>query len=412
MIELIVEQHAEDAAFLWRRRDEASRAPHYDLADLCAIDERVEAHLDGLRVAGDLGWEICEAALDEEDAGAIFTAAVLAVERGDVPGIARVLDGGGAVPVPSPGFMSALGWVAFDNVARILPGLLDPLCPASLRHLGIAACAAHRRDPGAALTQALFDADLRLRARALRAVGELGRTDLLRDILEELGSADEGCRFAAAWSAALLGDPAAVEVLRAIASAGGERSERACSLAVRRLDPKDGADFLDFLGKRSELPRAAIVGAGALGDPSLAPWLIQCMDTPALARIAGESWSTITGIEIVGALAGGPPEGFSAGPTDDPADEDVAMDPDEKLTWPNAAAVRRLWTTRGPAFRPGVRYLLGSPMTPEWLQRVLGEAGQRRRAAAAMEITIRTPGTALFEVRAPGPRQRGALMAG
>jgi len=412
MIELIVEQHAEDAAFLWRRRDEAARAPHYNLTDLCAIDERLEAHLDGLRVAGDLGWEICAAATSAEDAGAIFAAAVLAVERCDIPAIAGVLDGGGAVPGPSPGFMSALGWVEFDKVARILPGLLDPLCPASLRHIGIAACAAHRRDPGPALSQALFDDDLALRARALRAVGELGQAERLRDIVNDLGNDDEGCRFAAAWSAALLGDRAAIEVLRTFASAGGARSEQACSLAVRRLDPKTGADFLDFIGKSSDKPRAAIVGAGALGDPALAPWLIQCMDTPALARIAGESWSTITGIEIEGPLAADPPEGFSAGPTDDPADEDVAMDPDEKLPWPSATAVKRLWTTRGPGFRPGSRYLLGNLMTPEWLQRVLGEGGQRRRAAAALEIAIRTPGSALFEVRAPGGRQRGALLGG
>jgi len=55
IIEDIVSQHAEEAAFLWLLRSYATRAPHYDLADLAALEERVDAHLDGLRIAGDAG---------------------------------------------------------------------------------------------------------------------------------------------------------------------------------------------------------------------------------------------------------------------------------------------------------------------------------------------------------------------
>jgi hypothetical protein len=48
----IVSQHAEEAAFLWLLRSNAVGAPHYSLKDLAKLDGRVEAHLDGLRVAG------------------------------------------------------------------------------------------------------------------------------------------------------------------------------------------------------------------------------------------------------------------------------------------------------------------------------------------------------------------------
>src|SRR2546430_15909749 len=51
----IVEQHAEEAAILWAQRDKAVLAPNYSLKDLARLDERVEAHLDGLRVAGESG---------------------------------------------------------------------------------------------------------------------------------------------------------------------------------------------------------------------------------------------------------------------------------------------------------------------------------------------------------------------
>ena len=56
----IVEQHAEEASFLWLLRRAAVEAPHYSLADLAALDERVEAHIDGLRIAGEVGQQICE----------------------------------------------------------------------------------------------------------------------------------------------------------------------------------------------------------------------------------------------------------------------------------------------------------------------------------------------------------------
>ena len=50
----IIDQHAEEAAFLWLLRSNAVSAPHYDLDDLSGLDERVEAHIDGLRIAGDM----------------------------------------------------------------------------------------------------------------------------------------------------------------------------------------------------------------------------------------------------------------------------------------------------------------------------------------------------------------------
>ena len=55
IIESIVTQHAEEAAFLWLLREGAVDAPHYSLKDLVEHDSRVEAHLDGLRVAGEAG---------------------------------------------------------------------------------------------------------------------------------------------------------------------------------------------------------------------------------------------------------------------------------------------------------------------------------------------------------------------
>jgi len=107
----IVSQHAEEAAFLWLLRSNAIRQPHYALKDLAKLDGRVEAHLDGLRVAGEPGWELCKAALGNEEAGEVFAASVMAVESGIESRIQAVLDVVTAKPELIDGIVSALGWL-------------------------------------------------------------------------------------------------------------------------------------------------------------------------------------------------------------------------------------------------------------------------------------------------------------
>jgi uncharacterized protein (TIGR02270 family) len=410
--EEVFAQHALEASFLWSMRDGAARDPAYDLASLCDLDERVEANLDGLRLAGDAGWEHCEAALDGGEAGEVFAAGVIAMERRDLRGIARVLDAGcgGSAPDLARGIVSALGWSSFDRVRPILPGLFDGRCPPELHYLGVAACAAHRQDPGPSLGYAVISSDPRVKARALRAVGELGRIDLLAELRAELGSASEAVRFSAAWSAALLGEPASGRVLWDLSSKGGPFAAEACDMAMRRMDPAIAYTWVHSLAGGQGSLRAAFAGAAALGDPAIIPWLLECAEAPEAARPAGLALSMITGLDLAGEKATGKaPEGFQAGPTDDPADDNVSMDPDESLPWPDPAALRALWNREAGRFKRGTRYLLGKPMTPEHLRHVLKTGSQPARAGASIELSLREPRRAVFEVRAPGFRQRREL---
>jgi uncharacterized protein (TIGR02270 family) len=405
MLRSMVEQHAEVGAFLWHRRDAATIAPHHDMRTLCELDERVEAHVDGLRIAGDTGWEIAEAALDDGDPGSFFMAGAIAIDRGDLPAIAGLLERASADPALVRGLVAALGWLPHEAIGDILPGLLGARSPA-LRRIGIAACAAHRVDPGLPLVNALGDADARLRQRAIRAVGEIGRSSLWGDVRHELASSDAPCRFWAAWTGALFGAGEAIPVLRAFAIEGGGFAERAVSLAVRRLARKDAIALLTQLGRDEASARIAIAGAGALGDPVVIPWLIRWMAAPDLARVAAEAFTAVTGIPIAGKLVGPCPEGFSA---DELAEKDVLKDPDEKLEWPLGPAVAEVWAAKQGAYREETRYLLGEPIGPGRPEAVLKIGGQRHRAAAAIEMALSKPGTPLFEVRAPGPRQRTLL---
>jgi uncharacterized protein (TIGR02270 family) len=410
VLESVVSQHAEEAAFLWLLRDWAIWGPQHSLQSLARLDERVEAHLDGLRVAGDAGWKACQGELTaHQEPGEVFAAAVVSFDSGRAARIVPVLDVAVTSPALGRALVSALGWLPLDTALDPIEQLLGAGSPV-LRRFGLAAAAIHRYDPGPALERALADPDTALRTRACQAAGELGRRDLGGRVREHLADADDGCRFAAARAAALLGDTAAIRVLGRFAAGGGPLADEACALGLRLFDEATAMAAHAELAGRPELRRVAIIAAGAAGYGSLIPWLLAQMHRPGLARAAGEAFTAVTGLDLEAhKLDADPPEGFEAGPTEDPADERVTLDPDEHLPWPLVSGLHDWWHEAREEFRSDTRYLLGRPVTGESLWQILRTGRQRYRGSAAVELVLSRPGTPLFEVRAPGSRQRAAL---
>jgi uncharacterized protein (TIGR02270 family) len=405
----IVSQHAEEAAFLWLLRCNAIRQPHYALKDLAKLDDRVEAHLDGLRVAGDPGWELCKVALGNEENGEVFAASVMAFESGIESRIQAVLEVVQKTPALSNGLISALGWIAYEQVSPHVDQLLISESP-TIQLVGLAAKAVHRKDPGAALQTMLASGDAGLRARALKAIGELGRKNLASLVSSSLHAEDSSLRWWAAWSGGLLGDGVAIPVLQQFGAQKGPYAVKAATMAVRRMSVDAAHRWIGTLAENPEMIRGALCAAGAVGDPTSIPWLIENMAVPAVARVAGESFTMITGVDLAyDDLDTDKPEGFEAGPTEDPEDENVEMDQDEDLPWPNPELIKKWWFTHRLEFTNGTRYLLGKPMAIDSLNEVLRTGKQRQRRAAALELAIRQPGTALFTTSAPGFRQQSLL---
>jgi uncharacterized protein (TIGR02270 family) len=155
------------------------------------------------------------------------------------------------------------------------------------------------------------------------------------------------------------------------------------------------------------LARIAVKGAGAMGNSDNIPQLLQMMEDPDLARPAGEAVSMITGVDLAYEdLDKDQPEGFEAGPTEDPKDENVDLDSDEDLPWPNPELLARWWNENKNRFSANTRYLAGNPVESKHLIHVLKAGYQRQRMAASVEIAMMGPGTPLFEIRAPGKRQK------
>jgi len=111
IIKAIIEQHAEESASLWLQRNAAVAEPHYFFKDLAHIDDRVDAHIDDIRVAGNEGWDISKEVLTFEEACGVFTATIFAFEKGNKDWIQTVLKAGEKSYGLSRGIVSALGWI-------------------------------------------------------------------------------------------------------------------------------------------------------------------------------------------------------------------------------------------------------------------------------------------------------------
>lgn len=406
MIANVSSQHNEELAILWLLRDAATRSPHYSLSELAKIDGRVESHLDGLRVARDEGWQLCVEQLAANEDGEVFAAGVLAAVETEKPArIDMVLGVVEKQPNLADALISALSWLPFELGQALIKRLLGSGRPVQPL-VGLGAMAAHGQHPGALLVQALRSPDLRLKGRALRAAGEFADRSLERDIAESLRHTDAEVRFAAAWAGALLGLSVAVLVLREIAESASRRARDASHLAARRMDLAAAVLWQKKLAGDPRHIRTAIIVAGAIGDSAFVPWLISLMNQLPLTRLAGESFTMITGVGLdYRDLDRKPPADFESGPNDDPADENVEMDPDDNLPWPDPALVQKWWDKHRSEFPPGTRHLCGKPISVEWCKTVLRDGFQRQRAAAALELAILQPGTPLFNVKAPGFRQ-------
>lgn len=404
-----VSRHFEEASFLWTLRRGAVDASHYSFTDLERLDERVEAHLDGLRIAGSAAEPIIDEALCGAGAGEIFAATALALERGSAARLSPVLELARESEAALEAFVSASCWPPWSRVA----GVLGPLTrgeDAVLCRAALAAYAAHGQDLGAVLPRALSSSDVGLRAHALRGVGELKRPEWLPMARQALASEDEACRYFAARTCILLGERAALPVLRALIGSAGPHAAEAASLCVRKMERDEARKWLVGLTERPEHHRPALAGISALGDPFFIPWLLRMMRVPERARAAGEAFRFITGADLSEPpLEGKAPEaGADASALED---EVPGVEADADLPWPAPEAVEAWWAGKKRGFHPETRYLLGRPLTSEVLQEVLRLGRQRERRAAALELAMRHPGQPLFDVEAPGFKQRQRLAA-
>lgn len=408
-LDAIVDQHNEEAAFLALLRDYAVRAPHYDLQHLATLDNRIEAHLDGLRIAGLPGLDALLQQLGPNILGEVFAATVLAFETGNTAAMARLAEHLRSHADAERFMAAALGWLEWPLIAPWIDRLLVSPEPI-FRCIGLAACGMHRHDPGPALLAGLSHADPGVLARAARVAGELRRRDLMAAIRAHRLHPDAATRFWANWATVQMGDEEALVPLRQFAEQPGAQQYRAL-LVLLAWQPRDiSIAWVRQLMPQAQQRRMVIQAVGLLGNPVSIPWLIQQMHDLPHARVAGEAFSLITGADLALLdLERRDSPDYDAGPDDDPADPNVAMDDDENLPWPDPTLIEAWWQQEKGAYQNGQAYLLGQPISEQAYLQALARGQQRQRIAAACGLARLRPTEALFPTSAPAWRQQALL---
>lgn len=408
----VVEQHAEEAGFLWMQRRNAVVAPNVSLRHLGRLEERLLAHIDGVRIANEAGVAACSMQLAGGEPGPLFVATALAVEAGATERLERLLALGEALPQAQCGLFGAFGWSESADLRGVVATLLSS--PSAFRRLaGTVACSMHRVDPGIISGRRLEDPDSAVRARALRATGELGLGEYVSRLLDRIEDGDPAIQFWASWSAVLLGDRnKAHETLLKAGLRDGPERPRAFQLALMSMGADRAHGVLQRLARDAEdaaVTRYLIKGSGFAGDPRYVSWLIGHMKDDKLARLAGEAFSLITGANLTALNLRYTRPDLETGPNDDPEDENVDADADEGLPWPDAVKVEKWWRARSDRFQTGGRYFMGEPLNPSICQRVLKDGYQRQRIVAALHLSLLSSGMPLFNTSAPAWRQQRLL---
>jgi len=406
----VVQQHANEGADLWTSRSRLAAAPRATFFDLRRWDRRLSAHLDGVSVAADDGWRYCEAMLDQRSAGAVFVAAAVAIEAKQQERLDGLFALAEAAPETRDALASAFGWLERSHLRGTVAGLLKS-DNAFKRSVGVAACAMHGVDPGLATGGWLKDVSPLVRARALRAAGEIGCVSVLAACAAAVADDDGDCQFWGAWSAVMLGDRhRGLDAMAGAGLADGPHRSGAFELALQVMSFDEGHAALQQLATSPGQLRWLIRGAGIAGDPAYLPWLMRHMAKDETARLAGEAFTLITGADIETLQLDRPrPDNAHTGPNENPDDENVEMDPDEGLPWPDPAGVQRWWDANAGRFEPGARSFMGASVTRAHCLDVLTRGLQRQRDLAARYLCLLDPGTPLFNTSAPAWRQQRLL---
>ena len=387
----LYEKFHEDASFLWLLRSIAINQPHYRLADVAELENRLETNLNGLVTLPEVSWPICVNALSLEEPGEAFTATAVAFRSLERDKIQAVMEEGSTNDATAKAVASALAWLPGSMVYDWLKNFLTSK-DLNHKYIAIIACSLRRDDPAQYLTQIVQREDCQLHAplyaRCLRLIGEMKRYDLMAELTKAFSHSDSAVAFWSLWSAILLGDTQAIQHMDRYVLEPNSFQLKAIHLALRVLSIEQGKTCISELSQSKTQQRQVIIATAVLGDPQAIPWVIAQMKAPALARLAGETFTQITGIDLEQQQLNIIIPDSEALFNEADQEQGLLVDADEHLPWPDVDKITALWQQYGQRFIPGQRYFLGQSITQQYMHEILLTGTQRQRHAAALELTL------------------------
>jgi len=393
----IFEEHLDEASFLWGAWETALVAANYTLADVAAgPEERLAAHLDGLVLGGRVVAEkLLLPALGGDDLEPVRPAAWVLLQAEDADHFDAVL---GALACAEPPKAAAVARaMGLSRHPAIVPRLGALWIHGSPPLRAVILDLIARRDlawAAARVPEALRSEDPGLLAVALRLVRQLPDRDaaFLWSVNDALANPDPAVRGEAIATGVVLGSKAVWSTCRRCIA---EPEAGRLPFGLLALSPdKDDRELLRGCLKDPEAVRHALWAFGFAGDVDAVDTVAPFLSDKKLGPLAGEAFSTITGLPIDGRFR-------EAGVTHGPQEEEVGLDdpppevrPEDHLLAPATATVVDWWQKNRGRFQLGGRYVAGVPRTVDALRAFLVAGPMWRRDVTALELAAMSKGAA------------------
>ncbi len=402
----IVEEHLDEAEFLWEQWEHSLVSPMYTLGEVAeGPEERLLAHLDGLVVNGPRVAELLLiptlADLDAEPARVRAAALALLQSPGEA-GLDAVF---AAIDEHSLQRMELARALECSDRGELGPRLSPWIAAADpeLRHIAARVLAFHGHDCAEAVPGLLASGRAVDRGLGLRLIPRSPADPrLMREVLAALDCQDPELRDTAMRTGAQLELPQAWNRARGLVGAGDPTAGTALLLLALRGEPADHADLIAAV-EHEALRGAALWALGFLGTVSAVDAALPWLEDEAHARVAGETLSAVTGLDIEDAKLG----------RDGAADEAIEHRAEDDLPLPDPMGVLLWWRDNRGRFVTGQRLIAGAPRDAGGLRSALHAGPMRRRSAHLLALQLLSPTLRRLQLEplAPTKRQLAQLAA-
>ena len=297
----ILVEHLEELEYLWGQRRAALDDPGYTPRELAHLEERIEAHVQGLLVAGEGLLPLVREGLGSDDATVVFASAYpllrlkparrrrarpggfLTAKEGQLRGLTEALSHGPIGPI-------------LPRVAEATASAPPPVAVAAAEVLAFAAPASLKPD---VFLRLLMHEDPSVRGHAWRVAARLKIARSPKLYQAALQDDDPTVRREALHAAAWGAQPWLLDRCRAAGrKPGPENLEELKLLAV--LGGPEDLDAIRTAGRAKALGPGRFALLGAFGHPGVVEDLLEALTDPdpRVAVAAGRAFTRITGKDV------------------------------------------------------------------------------------------------------------------
>jgi len=396
---IVQRQLKHDAPYAWFLRDQASTSPIFRSQHLAELDNRLEAYLNCFELSQN-GDQPIIAKLNLKDWGSVYVIALVSLRTNDSITFDKAID---ALKEQQQAkeLSDALCRVDFNTAKPYLCKLIKHENPLA-RIAAITASGFFTKDIDKAVLQGLLKDSPEVIVATLDVIGKNKLINFKPDVTELLTHDEENVRFQAAYTGNLLGLTSAFSPLQKFCFNETPHLRKALSLLYQVVNESEIKPALNKIQKSAFSPRIKAYNIAMSGLPEMIPILLEWMNDPEYAPLAGEAFSFITGADIeeddLSILDVSLCESQEA-----PLAEKRKKDPwtegyEDDLPWPEPELVKQWWRAHQHQFQNGTRYLAGKTLTEAHLNDVLIHGTQPQRHIASLILTIKNPLDTMIDV--------------